>query len=332
MQFADPQRFQQEVRCREEYQRLREMEGREVEAELYRLPDGQLRAWHVKLLQKALPSTAADRPLPTGEIQKDSRVVCVRPVPLRWSDAELRERFEWYGSLVEASVERRIRGAVCGGSSSSRRSEPPQDGAPVWSLGVLCFDDAKNAEEVMKHENGGSLDGGAGTVTVEGGAMRRVLGWCEGVVISYLPTHGVGLMRSAQVDGDIHFEAPMDVRATGMDLQGFRVDAKVEYGGDGAPQAREVRVKPDAMGAPAAGSRGEDRDKRRKNKKRQKSRSGGPWHDGHGATDVGRHDASVGRQRPLLQNTALPIPQAGPVSDGKELPLCTFSRRATCCT
>merc|ERR1712025_287647 len=51
MQFADPNKFKREVEKREEYHRLKEFEGKEVEAELYKLPDGQVRAWRVKPLQ-----------------------------------------------------------------------------------------------------------------------------------------------------------------------------------------------------------------------------------------------------------------------------------------
>lgn len=50
LQFADPAKFKADVENRQEYKRLKEMEGREVEAELYKLPDGQIRAWHVKAL------------------------------------------------------------------------------------------------------------------------------------------------------------------------------------------------------------------------------------------------------------------------------------------
>jgi len=50
MQFADPDKFKADVEKRQEYTRLKEMEGKEVEAELYKLPDGQIRAWHVRAL------------------------------------------------------------------------------------------------------------------------------------------------------------------------------------------------------------------------------------------------------------------------------------------
>merc|ERR1719183_833363 len=50
MQFADPAKFKADVEKRQEYRRLKEMEGKEVEAELYKLPDGQIRAWHVRAL------------------------------------------------------------------------------------------------------------------------------------------------------------------------------------------------------------------------------------------------------------------------------------------
>lgn len=50
MQFADPNKFKREVEKRDEYLRLKEFEGKEVEAELYKLPDGQVRAWHVRII------------------------------------------------------------------------------------------------------------------------------------------------------------------------------------------------------------------------------------------------------------------------------------------
>jgi hypothetical protein len=53
MQFADPDKFRAEVENRTEYKRLKQMDGQEVEAELYKLPDGQIRAWHVKALNPA---------------------------------------------------------------------------------------------------------------------------------------------------------------------------------------------------------------------------------------------------------------------------------------
>merc|ERR1719444_460711 len=48
LQFADKSKFQMEVERRDDYKRLKLMEGKEVEAELYKLPDGQLRASHVR--------------------------------------------------------------------------------------------------------------------------------------------------------------------------------------------------------------------------------------------------------------------------------------------
>lgn len=50
LQFADPAKFKADVEKRAEYQRLKAMENKEVEAELYKLPDGQIRAWHVRAL------------------------------------------------------------------------------------------------------------------------------------------------------------------------------------------------------------------------------------------------------------------------------------------
>jgi len=50
MQFADPARFQVEVQTRPEYQRLLRIDGKEVEAELYQLPDGKYRAGHARVV------------------------------------------------------------------------------------------------------------------------------------------------------------------------------------------------------------------------------------------------------------------------------------------
>jgi len=63
MQFTDKPKFTLQVEQREEYKRLKEIEGKEVEAELYKLPDGQVRASHVRAIlppgaQEALPSNA----------------------------------------------------------------------------------------------------------------------------------------------------------------------------------------------------------------------------------------------------------------------------------
>merc|ERR1712232_564738 len=125
-------------------------------------------------------------------------------------------------------------------------TQPPPNGAQAWSLGVLRFSDIKSADETIKKEHGASLDKQSNTtVTVEAGVPRQDVGWCEGVVMQYLPNFGLGLMRSAQLEGDVHFEAPPKLRFTGLDMQGMRVDARVEYGSDGSPQSREVRVKPD---------------------------------------------------------------------------------------
>lgn len=56
MQFADSDKFKKEVESRDDYKRLKEMQGKEVEAELYKLPDGQVRAWHVRVVQAGVPS------------------------------------------------------------------------------------------------------------------------------------------------------------------------------------------------------------------------------------------------------------------------------------
>merc|ERR1719330_1185512 len=63
MQFADKAKFQKEAEKREDYRRLKGMEGQEVEAELYKLPDGQLRASHVRVIQQQgmLPDIRQDR-------------------------------------------------------------------------------------------------------------------------------------------------------------------------------------------------------------------------------------------------------------------------------
>lgn len=224
MQTTDPAKFQEEVQSRDDFQRLKAMEGRTVEAELYRLPDGQLRAWHVKTIDA--PGQLANE----AHGETDKHVVCVRPLPQNWGGAELRERFEWYGNLVEATVERRVYGDITTESDE-----------PVWLLGVLRFDDPNCAEQVIRHENGGSLDGGGQSVTVELGIRRTDIGWCDGVVSRYSEEHGMGLIRSEQVNDEIHFEAPPEMR-TG-DLRGSHVEAKVETGGDGSPQALEVRAK-----------------------------------------------------------------------------------------
>jgi len=51
VQFVDSAKFKKEVEKRDDYRRLKEMEGKEVEAELYKLGDGQIRAWHVRVVQ-----------------------------------------------------------------------------------------------------------------------------------------------------------------------------------------------------------------------------------------------------------------------------------------
>lgn len=233
LQFADPQRFQQEVQSRVDYRRLKEMEGREVEAELYRLPDGQLRASHVRAVEILVPSAVEmpqrERPRSSsgGQVTSDC-IVCVRPVPWRWTDIELRERFEWYGSLSDVVIERRV---------------PDQSSgvAEVWCLGVLRFDDAKVAAEVIRHEKGGSLEACGQPVIVEVGRPVQEIGWCVGEVVHYLPQFGLGLLRTSQV-GDVHFEAPLEARVAGLDIRGMQMDANVQISSDGRAQAREVRL------------------------------------------------------------------------------------------
>eukprot|EP00928_Gymnodinium_smaydae_P087308 TRINITY_DN71588_c0_g1_i1.p1 TRINITY_DN71588_c0_g1~~TRINITY_DN71588_c0_g1_i1.p1 ORF type:complete len:508 (-),score=125.33 TRINITY_DN71588_c0_g1_i1:30-1553(-) len=87
LQFADKVKFNKEVEHRSEYKRLKEMEGKQVEAELYKLPDGQVRAWHVRVLaphgelendggaypQAALPASAPPpAPAPAAEPQENA--------------------------------------------------------------------------------------------------------------------------------------------------------------------------------------------------------------------------------------------------------------------
>lgn len=60
LQFADPTKFKKEVESRKEFLRLKDMEGKDVEAELYKLPDGGIRAWHVRILQPNVPPMMAD--------------------------------------------------------------------------------------------------------------------------------------------------------------------------------------------------------------------------------------------------------------------------------
>mmetsp|Transcript_64536 Transcript_64536/g.120105 ORF Transcript_64536/g.120105 Transcript_64536/m.120105 type:complete len:479 (-) Transcript_64536:62-1498(-) len=63
LQFTDKVKFTVQVEQREEYKRLKDIEGKEVEAELYKLPDGQVRASHVRAMlppgaQEAVSSNA----------------------------------------------------------------------------------------------------------------------------------------------------------------------------------------------------------------------------------------------------------------------------------
>jgi len=241
LQFADPSRFQQEVQARSDYKRLKEMEGKEVEAELYKQADGQIRAWNVRNLNPSnmLTSGATEGsppPPPAPRSEVDGLVACVRPVPTHWTEVELRERFEWYGHLVEVRVERRLYEEGKG----DRRIPRPADDSQVFSFGVLRFDNQQCVEQVLQRENGASLDGQT-TVSVEAGRTLKPLGWVEGTVSQYLTTYGVGLISSPKVEaGDIHFEAPEHMRATGADYQGMPVEANVEIGVDGIPQARQV--------------------------------------------------------------------------------------------
>merc|ERR1712187_934687 len=64
MQFSDAARFKKEVEKKDEYKRLKEYEGKQVEAELYKTPEGQLRAWHVRVCQAALLTDVAASSIP----------------------------------------------------------------------------------------------------------------------------------------------------------------------------------------------------------------------------------------------------------------------------
>jgi len=50
LQLHDMPKFRKEVSSRQEYVRLKAVEGKPVEAELYKLPDGSVRAWHVRVV------------------------------------------------------------------------------------------------------------------------------------------------------------------------------------------------------------------------------------------------------------------------------------------
>lgn len=70
LQFTDRAKFVSQVEHREDYRRLKEMVGKQVEAELYKLPDGQVRASHVRAVaQHALPEAKPgdDDPIPMSE-------------------------------------------------------------------------------------------------------------------------------------------------------------------------------------------------------------------------------------------------------------------------
>lgn len=64
LQFSHKAKFAAEVQGRDEYLRLKDMEGKEVEAELYRLPDGQLRASHVRVQMHGMIGGPASGPTP----------------------------------------------------------------------------------------------------------------------------------------------------------------------------------------------------------------------------------------------------------------------------
>lgn len=184
------------------------------------------------------------------EATTESCVVCVHPLPSRCTLDELRERFERNGPLAAVAIQRRIYDELQrsgpGDAAGIGPRKAPADGSQAWCLGVLRFEERGAAAEVIKSEHGTSLTGGGMTelVSVEAGFPSRDVGWCEGVVTRYLKEEGIGLLRSGQVEGgDVHFEAPDAVRLAGLDMSGMRVDARVEIGGDGCPQALEVNVR-----------------------------------------------------------------------------------------
>merc|ERR1712137_1064300 len=60
LQLSDKESFYREVEKRDDYQRLKQMEGKEVEAEFYKQGDGQMRASHVRVLSMgSLPDYGA---------------------------------------------------------------------------------------------------------------------------------------------------------------------------------------------------------------------------------------------------------------------------------
>lgn len=79
LQFTDRAKFVAQVEHREDYRRLKDMVGKQVDAELYKLPDGQLRASHVRALRPVLEN-AADDEMPQLEGQ-DEESPSFPPVP-----------------------------------------------------------------------------------------------------------------------------------------------------------------------------------------------------------------------------------------------------------
>lgn len=80
LQFTDRAKFVGQVEHREEYRRLKEMVGKQVDAELYKLPDGQLRASHVRALRPVLEN-ADEEGMPALEGQGDEEPPSFPPVP-----------------------------------------------------------------------------------------------------------------------------------------------------------------------------------------------------------------------------------------------------------
>jgi len=293
VQHSDPKTFEEQIQYREDYRRLRQLEGKEVEADLVRLQGDLLRATNVRLL----PSVAGASGVPGssagtdgtakadgsgGESAKEAGfIVRVYPLPYDWGNSELCEHFGRYGN-VECLVEKRVTSSCSGGrNDSAGKVRPPNDKAPSWALGALKFEDALRAELVVQTENGamlGSREEDKRSATVEIGAPRRSMGRCEGVVMTYLQASCLGIMRSSQVEGDIHFEASKELRESGQNLQGLRVEGLVDFGCDGRPQAKDVRVRldePEASSS-AAGGQEEEQPTSRKKKKSKHDTPGMP--------------------------------------------------------
>lgn len=79
LQFTDRAKFIGQVEHREEYRRLKDMVGKQVDAELYKLPDGQLRASHVRVSRPVLENVD-DEGMPALEGQADEEPPSFPPV------------------------------------------------------------------------------------------------------------------------------------------------------------------------------------------------------------------------------------------------------------